>query len=849
MWRLAIRSMLAKKRRLFATAMSVMLGVAFLAGTFVFTDTIQRTFDDLFEGIYADTDTIVRASTSVASGTGGVQRGRIPESTIATVAAVDGVASAEGYVSAFAQIIDASGDPIGNPGQGAPTFGMSYGDGPSNPWDLTDGSRAPGPGELVVDQGSFDKGDLQIGDMVQVVTQTGLHTLPLVGTVRFGSIDSPGGASVALFDLQTSQHVLLGHDGEVDGVWVDGAGDLDEQTVTQRIAAVLPVGIEAVTGTEMTEETQDQMKEGLSFLSTFLLVFAAIGLVVACFTIYNTFQIIVTQRSKEMAMMRAIGATRRQVLVAQLIEAFVLGIVASVLGLIGGVVVAGGLKAMMAAFGIDIPAGGTVLEVRTVVVALAIGTLVTICSAVFPSIRASRVRPLAAIRSLQAPIDSSADRRRLIEGVVLVALGTAGFAAGLAGSGLLWVGIGALLTFIAVSVLSPLLALPFSRWIGAPIAHATGTTGVLARQNAGRNPKRTARSGGALMIGVALVAAITIIAATAKDWTRDIFGDQFQGDFVVATDTFGFGGLSPAVATAIGQLPEVDAAVGIRIGGAIDVTGGGGDTRYVSIDPTIAGRVFDLGMVDGSIESLDLGGILVDDDEAADRDLSVGDELTFRFLNGMDRTLTIRGIYREDDLAGPFVVSNALHELTGTDQFDFSVYVRLVDGVSDADAERAIAPIVAGAPNAELQSRTEYVDDQAAQIDQIVNLMYGLLGLAILIALLSITNSISLSIHERLREIGLLRAVGMTRHQVASVVRWEVVIISLLGTLLGTVLGLFFGWAISVTLRGEGLGVFNVPGWSIAITAALAVAGSVVASLRPAWRASHLDILPAIASE
>lgn len=849
MFRLAIKSMLAKKRRMFATALSVMLGVAFLAGTFVFTDTIQRTFDDLFAGLYAETDTVVRAGTSVDLGEGATQRARIPASLVETVSAVDGVSEAHGYVTGYAQIVAADGDPIGNPGQGAPTFGMNFGQSPMDPWTLTEGSRPPGPGELLVDQGSADKGRLQIGDTVTVITQTGVHELPLVGTVRFGSIDSPGGASVSLFDLGTAQRVLIGTTDEIDTVWVDAEAGISESVLTARIAAVLPAGVEALTGDEMTAETQDLLREGLSFMATFLLAFAAIALLVACFTIYNTFQIVVTQRSKEMALLRAIGATRRQVVSAQLLEALVLGVLASGLGLAAGVVVAGFLKTMLTAVGIDIPAGGTVFAGRTIVVALAVGTAVTVCSAVFPAVRASKVRPLAAIRTLDAPVASGSDRRRLINGVLVLAVGVAAFVTGLVGGRVLVVGIGALLTFIATSILSPLLARPFTQLVGAPIIRLVGTTGFLARQNAARNPKRTARSGGALMVGVALVAAIAMIAATAKDWSRDIFEKQFQGDYVVATDSFAFGGLDPSVASRINDLPEVEAAAGIRVGAARDLSEGGGDTSYVAVDPAVTAQVFDLGMVVGSLDDLDASGILVDDSVAESRDLAVGDHLDFLFLDGVVRSLVVVGIYTEDDLAGSFVVSHALHESTGVDQFDFSVYVLVADGVSDADAERALASVSDDYPTARLQSRAEYIDAQAAQVDQIVNLMYGLLALAIVIALLSIANSIGLSIHERTREIGLLRAVGMTRHQVSSIVRWEVVIISMLGTLLGIVLGIGFGWAISVTLRGDGLSDAVVPVRSIVVTAILAIAGSLLAALRPARRAAHLDILPAIASE
>jgi putative ABC transport system permease protein len=479
---------------------------------------------------------------------------------------------------------------------------------------------------------------------------------------------------------------------------------------------------------------------------------------------------------------------------------------------------------------------------------MAVGTVVTIASAVFPSMRASRVPPLAAIRDTATEAGTPQVRLALLLGGSLTILGVAGFVAGLSGAGILWVGIGALLTFMGTFTLGPLIARPAARAIGSVAAGAAGVTGVIARQNAARNPKRTARTGGALMVGVALVVAITVIAATAKDWTRDVFGEQFTGDYVVSTDTFGFGGLSPDVADRLNEIPEVEAATGIRIGAARDLSGGG-DLSYVAIDPATAGALFELGMIQGTVEALEPDGILIDDGEAADRDLSIGDTIEFAFLNGATESLEVQGIYRDDDVAGRFVVSHALHERTGADQFDFSVYVATADGVSDADAAAAIAAVSDAYPNADLQSRSEYIEDQASQVDQIVNLMYGLLGLAVMIALVSIANSVSLSIHERTRELGLVRAVGMTRHQMASTVRWEAAIVALLGTGLGALLGLFFGWAISVTLRDDGFTAFSVPVVAVVVIVGISVIGGVLAAIRPSWRAAHLDVLRAIASE
>lgn len=845
MFKLALKTTFAKKRRLVSTALAVMLGIAFLAGTLVFTDTIRRTFDNLFADIYDETEAVVRSSASVENDTTGTQRGRIPESVVATVLQVEGVADAQPVVQGFAQLVGSDGDAIGNPGRGAPTFGMNYTTGDLGAWELTEGSRPPGPGELVVDKGSADEGDLAIGDQVTVLTQTGPHTFPLVGTAKFGSIDSPGGASVSIFDLATAQEVLVGRTGEIDSVSVDAVEGVSEEELAERIAAVLPEEQEVRTGSEIIKETQDLVAESLGFFNTFLLVFAIIGLVVACFTIFNTFQIIVSQRIKEMALLRAVGATRRQVITAQLVEAVVIGLIASIIGLLLGVLVAGGLKAMLAAFGVDIPAGGTVFLPRTAVVAILVGVAVTVGSAVFPSLRASRVPPLAAIRDV-ALDTAGTSVRRAISGALVTGLGIVAFVVGLAGSGLAWVGVGALLTFLGVFILGPLVARPVAQVLGTPIP---GITGELARENAMRNPKRTARTGGALMVGVALVVGITILAASVKDWIRDIFDETFTGDFVVSTDTFGFGGLSTDLADELNGLPEVDTAAGIRVGAAHLLQGEGSDVVYTAVDPALAGRVFDVGMIAGELESLDDTGVLLDDDEAGSRDIDVGDVLSFQFLNGTVHDLTVEGIYTEQDVAGDFVVTHGLHEQSGNDQFDFAVYVLTAPGVSDETARSAIAAVSDAYPNADLESRDEYLDSQTAQLDPIVNLMYALLALAIIIALFSIANSMALSIHERTRELGLLRAVGMTRGQTRSSVRWESVIVALLGTATGVLLGIFFGWSISVTIRDSGLGTFTFPGVPILVIAALAVLGAVLAATRPASRAARLDVLHSIAEE
>jgi putative ABC transport system permease protein len=329
---------------------------------------------------------------------------------------------------------------------------------------------------------------------------------------------------------------------------------------------------------------------------------------------------------------------------------------------------------------------------------------------------------------------------------------------------------------------------------------------------------------------------------------RDVVGEQFSGDYVVSTETMGFGGLSPDLTVAIGELPEVAVATGIRTGAFRDLDVGA-DAEYVAVDPATAGRLFDIGMIDGAVENLTVDGILVDDDKAADRGIAVGDVLPFRFLDGVTRELTVQGIYTEEELAGAFTLAQGLHEQTGVDQFDGSVYVAKASGVSDGDAAAAIAAITDDVPNAKLETRSEFIDSMAAQVDPLVNLMYGLLALAVVISLVNIANSMALSIHERTRELGLLRAVGMTRRQTRRSVRWEAVIIALLGSVLGIAIGVFFGWSISVTIRNEGLAAFALPVTPLVVIALIAVVGAVIAAVRPAWRAARLDVLRAIATE
>lgn len=842
MLKLSLRNLLARKRRLVLTALSVVIGIAFLAGTFVFTDTIQRTFDNLFADVNKATDAYVRSAEEFDLGFGQSSRSRIPSSLVSTVAATAGVVQAEGDVTGSAVIVGRDGKQIGQEQGGSPRFGQNIYGGELSAWNLAEG-RLPGPGELVIDRASFKKGKFTLGDQVTVLAQGGSQQFPLVGVVKFGDADTAAGATFALFDTPTAE-AFVGQPGMVDAVVARGDGSLSQEELAQRIQAEMPEGVEVLTGAQITKENQSDIRQGLQFFNVLLLVFAGIALFVGSFIIYNTFSIVVAQRKRENALLRAIGASRRQIIVSVIVESIVVGLVASFIGIALGILTSKGLEAFLQQLGVSIPSSGLVLLPRTIVVSLIVGVAITVFSAVLPAVHASKVPPVAAMHDVA--VDRSAtSRARLAWGVVLTVIGAVLLGVGLAGNVSL-LGLGIPLIFIGLFVLGPLIARPVARVLGAPLPRLLGVTGTLARENSMRNPKRTARTAAALMVGVALVAGISVLAASIRSSVRDIFDKQFTGDFVVSTQSFGFGGIPLTVAEQLNELPEIDAAAGIQLGIA---KVSDKDTMVSVVDPSVAGRLFALDYKEGNLESLTADGIDVSVPRAKRDNLSVGSTVPVQFLDGKVRNLTVQGIYDRDDLAGPYTVSKELYAQTGADQFDFTVFILTKPGVSEADARAAITSVAKDFPNAKVQSRGEYIDAQAAQIDSFVNLVYGLLFLSVIIAVVGIINTLSLSVLERTRELGLMRAVGATRPQVRRTIRWESVITALLGAVQGIVIGVLLGWAVSLALRSQGLSSFSLPYGVLIVVVVLAVLLGIVAAILPARRAAKVDVLRAVTIE
>jgi putative ABC transport system permease protein len=844
-FKLTIKELLGRKLRLVTTGIAVMLGVAFMAGTLVLGDTVSKTFDDLFATVNAGTDAEVRGETAFEDDFGTAQRARVDESLVDTIAALPGVADAQPNIEGYAQVVGSDGEPIGNPQTGAPTFGRNWIDSEVYPFHVVEGRSPEADDEVVIDKFTADEGSLAVGDRTSVLVQAGSVDVDIVGIAQFGDTDSPGGSTNVMFTEEAAQRNIA-EPGKVDTITVIADEGVGEQEVTNTIAAAMPDGVEVITASEATQEDQDAIGEFVSFFSTFLLVFAVIALIVGAFIIYNTFSIIVAQRTKEMALLRAVGASRRQVLSAIVLESVVVGLLASAVGLVVGIGVAALLKAAMSGLGIEIPSGSLVVDSGTIITAFVAGTVVCLLSAVVPAIRASRVPPLAAMRDV-AVDRSGRSKVRLVVGALITGLGVLSLFGGLSGgsdTALQQVGLGAFLIIIGVAVLGPAFARPLAGLIGAPLRRWRGTPGNLARENARRNPSRTATTASALMIGVALVGFIAILASSVKASIDTAIDQSFTGDLVVDSGTGGFGGLSPELAQRLGELPEVDAVTGVRL---VPVEIDGNGTMLIAVNPETAPDIVDLGVSEGRIEDLGESEIAVFADKAEEDGIQLGDTVPLRFAATGEKEFTVVAIYTEDDLAGPWLLGTAAAEANVADQFDFQVYVNLADG--DVAAGRAaVQAVTDDYATAELQDLTEFKDAQSAQINPILGLIYVLLAFSVIIATIGIANTMSLSIFERTRELGLLRAVGMTRGQLRATVRWESVIISLLGTLLGLGIGLFFGWALVTALADEGFNTLQIPWGTIVFVTVAAALFGVIAALRPAGRAAKMDVLQAIST-
>jgi putative ABC transport system permease protein len=859
MFVLAVKMTLARKGRLVLTSLAVILGTAFLSGTFVFRDTINQTFDRLFADVFRDVNAYVRSTTFLELDFGGEQRAATPIAVLDTVRGVEGVTSATGDIQAFARVIGKDGEPLGSEGNGPPTFGGIASSDSAGLWSITEGRLPVGSNEVVLDKATADNGEFVVGDTVRVVAVRGTREFTLVGIASYGDISSPGGATFALFDQPTASEFLL-QPGFVDAILVEGDDSVSDEVLAQRINAALSADLklETLTGAEITAEVQGQIKDVLNIFSTFLIVFSYIALSIGSFVIYNVFSITAAQRLRENALLRAIGASRRQVSRALLVESTAMGVVGSVIGFGIGILLSQLLSALLKATGFEVPTQGLAISTSAFVNTFVAGVLVTVLAAWLPARRAGRVPPLAALRD--TALDSAGNiTRRVIVGLIIVALGGVGLVSAMRDAPIQILGLGVLGVFTGILVLGPAIARPVALTLGIPVAKLRGVSGAMARQNAARNPKRTSRTAAPVLLGVALVTAFTALAASIRSEIRDTFGDAFSGDIALTVDARGFGGIPLTITDQIAGLPGVAQATGVgftsvRLSDPNEppaLTQASASQRGVfvqTINPASITGLFDLGVTEGNLSSLGKDGIFVAASRAAEKSWEIGTRLQVTRVDGVVIDAEIRGFVSGDTSFANYVASREMFADSPTPIFDAFVYIKVAEGSVISEVQARVAAISSDAGIGTLLSKEQFIDDQAAQINQILALIYGLLGLSIIIAIVGIVITLLLSVFERRREIGLLRAVGMTKSQVRTTVRWESVITSLLGAVSGVVLGVVMGVVVVAALDDEGGIAFRLPINETLSIVFISFLLGVLAAVYPAWRATRVNVVEAIAT-
>jgi putative ABC transport system permease protein len=843
MLRVTLKGVRGHVLRFVLTAASVMLGVAFVAGTFVLTDSLQATFDKIFDNSTVGTDVVVRGE-AVNSGLTdtGELRTPLPMSFASTLAEVDGAAGAYPSLEGTAVLVGKDGTAVRN--GGAPSFGFDFrADDPALP--LVAGHGPTSSDQVAVESTTLEKSGLQLGDRTDLVVAGHVQPVTVVGEVSFDG--GAAGATIVVVDHDSAVR-WFAPDGTVQQITVQAEQGVSQAALRDRVAAVLPPGTEAITGKAYADEQRSSLAEGLGFLNTFLLVFAAVSLFVGAFIIANTFSMLVAQRTRELALLRAVGATRRQVIRVVLGEAVVVGVAGGLLGLGVGIGLAAGLQALVGSFGLEV-SGGLPVHVRTVVASLLIGVVVTTASAVLPALRAGRIAPVAAMRDDVAMPEKSL-RRRAVIGVVVLALGAGTMtlaAASMDGSEAAKVlGAGAALTFVGMVICAPLLSRPVVRVVAVPFLALSRTIGRLARDNSLRNPRRTATTAISLMIGLALVSAFSVLASSTKSSVDSLIDDQVTADFVLD------GGMSPfpvKIADDAAKLPGVEAVVD---SGVVPVKIGTSTTSAAAVTGEGIQQVVDLDVLAGDLSSLDSGDLAVSRSYADAHGVGVGDTVTATVGVLPDTTLTVGAVYEDSQAIGmQLLVPRPLYAkaVPAAYQSAYAAYVKAAPGADLEKVRSELTSLVKPQLVISVQDRQEFKEAQSGQIDQMLAVIYVLLALSVVIAALGIVNTLALSVFERTREIGLLRAVGMTRGQLRRTIVSESVLTALFGAVLGTALGLTLGVLLQRVLEEQGLQTLSVPWTQVVLTFVLAGVVGVAAAMLPAWRASRLDVIRAVSTD
>ncbi|MEU3555165.1 ABC transporter permease [Streptomyces fragilis] len=857
MFRTAVRTVLAHRTRLLMTVLAVMLGVAFVSGTLVFTDTLSNAFRSQSAKSYDD---VAVAVTSAGDPGDPEADPGVPQKTLDRIRALDGVAAAYGRVDGFAGVADRDGKLI----DGA--FGSPKGsnfapgeDGRDPAYTFTRGSGPLKAGQIALDEGTAGKGAYEVGDRVRVATNGPVRTFTLSGIFTTDDGEVKAGGSLVLFDTAVAQKQYLeeGWFSDVTVVAAPGAGD---EELLAAIEPLLPASAEAGTGRELADEQAKEIESGLGALKQVLLGFAGIALFVGVFLISNTFSMLVAQRTKELALMRAVGATRKQITRSVLVEAAVVGAIASAVGFAVGVVLALGLRSGMSAFGMTVPPGPLVVTVTPVAAALAVGVLITMLAAWLPGRRAAKIPPVAAMSSVHAVATTRSLVVRNSVGAVLTAIGAAAIVWGAdvgGDDGRIRVAGGAFFALIGIIVLIPLLSRPVIALIRPLLTGPFGVSGKLAGQNAVRNPRRTGATASALTIGLTLVTGLSVLGVTVGQALDRATTDNIKADYMVVMANGG-----PLDRSALSALEKADGvsavspqqAVSLRIGGGgkDGADGKRGPDDYVAasaVTPGAVEQVLRVDVVRGDLGSLAEGRIAVAEKTAAARGWEVGTDVPVTFADHEHGTLTVGAVYEDSEFLSPVVVATEVADAHEAKPYIPQIFVKM-DGGGTAANEKVLARALGENPAITMMDHQDIRDQFGGMINLLLNILYGLLAMALLIAVLGVVNTLAMSVFERQQEIGMLRAIGLDRRRVKRMVRLEAVVISLFGALIGVGLGVFLGWAIGQTIRSSIPGYELVLPWDrIALFLVAAGLVGVLASLWPARSAAKLNVLDAIKTD
>jgi putative ABC transport system permease protein len=852
MIRVALAGLLGRKLRTALTAFAVVLGVAMVSGTLVLTSSIDNAFNTIFTSVRQGSDAVItgKAAVDVTQGQGSFAP-TVPLSLLDQVRALPDVALAEGSVNGTATLIGHNGKAIVI--GGAPNLGFSIasGDSPFNPLVLVSGSW-PTSGDVVIDQATATKKHFAVGDQIGVQAEGPVATFRISGTIKFGSAASLGGATLAGFAVPTAQK-LFDKPGRLDEISIAKKPGTSQPALLSEVREILPKTAQARTGDAQAQEDQKQTDSFISFLRDFLLAFGGIALFVGSFVIANSLSITIAQRTRELATVRTLGASRRQVLVSIVLEALVMGVLASITGLVLGLGLAKLLFRLFDAVGFTLPNSGIVFSTSTVVIALTAGIVVTVLASLRPALRATRVPPIAAVREGATLPVSRLARFRTLGSAILTVVGFAALLWGLFGSNLgtkavlAWMGVGAVCVFFGVALLSVRIIQPLAGLLGWPAVRIGGAAGALARDNARRNPQRTASTAAALMIGLALVTLVAVLAAGITSSFRGaVEGIWKNADYAITAQN-NFSPIPPAAGNAAAHAPNVEAVGNVRTG---NVAAFGKSFFATAVNPA-ASTMFKLDWTFGSqqtIATLGATGAFVDKDYANSHGLHVGSPIKLTFADGTGATFILRGIFAPPTGGSPFgrvTISQQAWDARNPNPQNLYTFVRMRGGETAANRAE-LDNVLARFPNAKVATRQEFIDNQISGLNSVLNILYVLLALSVIVSIFGIVNTLVLTVFERTREIGMLRSIGMTRRQVRRMIRHESVITAMIGGTLGIALGIVLGGLL--VARVDFI-VFSLPVTSLIVFAVMTIVVGILAAIFPARRAARLNVLEALQYE